>query len=284
MNKLLLTFLLVLTCGYVASAQDDEKIKGDRNVTIKQTYIDPFSKIVVGEDFSVEIIYNSKPSVEIETDENLHQYIEFGVSSGTLTFKTTKRITSSKKMNIKVNYGDGLESIETLEDGEIRSLTSLELAKLTLKTSGSSKAYLNIRTTTFDYVSSDKAKVKLNVNASESSSLVLGDNCKVEALLNSKTTKVDMYQKATGNIEGVTQDLTLRTDLSASFNGKEFTTENCNLISEGNSSATIRTNILLNLEASGSSEVYVYGPGKITLNNFSGSAKLQKKRKLDILK
>ena len=276
MNKVIFTFLLVFTCVSFTSAQDDEKIKGDRNVTIKQTYIDPFNKIIVGEDFSVEIIYNSKPSVEIETDDNLHQYIEFAVNAGVLTFKTTKRITSSKKMNIKVNYSDGLESIETKEDGEIRSLTSLELKDTNLKTSGSSKAYLNIRTANFVYTSSDKARSKLNVNAT-SSTIILGDNCKVEALINTKTAKIDLYQKATANIEGVTEDLTLRSDLSSSFNGKEFTSNTCNLIAEGNSSATVRVNTALILEATGSSEVYFYGPAKITLNHFMDSAKLQKK-------
>lgn len=276
MNKLIFTLLLICTSVSYTSAQDDEKIKGDRNVTIKQTYIDPFNKIIVGEDFSVEIIYNSKPSVEIETDDNLHQYIEFGVANGVLTFKTTKRITSSKKMNIKVNYTEGLENIETLEDGEIRSLTSLELKNTTLKTSGSSKAYLNIKTGKFDFISSDKARSKLNVNAT-SSIIVLSDNTKVEALLNSKTTKMDLYQKATGNIEGTCEDFTLRTDLSASFNGKEFSSNTCNLISEGNSSATVRANTSIIAEISGNSEVYFYGAGNITLTKFLDSAKLQKK-------
>ncbi|MCK7591813.1 DUF2807 domain-containing protein [Subsaxibacter sp. CAU 1640] len=276
MKKILLTLLLAFACISLVSAQDDEKIKGDRNVTIKQTYIDPFSKIIVGEDFSVEIIYNSKPSVEIETDDNLHQYIEFGVNNGVLTFKTTKRITSSKRMNIKVNYSDGLESIETLEDGEIRSLTSLELKNTTLKTSGSSKAYLNIRTDKFEYSSLDKARSKLNVTAN-TSTVVIGDNSKVEALLTTKTAKIDLYQKASANIEGAVDDLTLRNDLSASFTGKEFTAKNCNMIAEGNSSASVRVITSLTLDATGNSEVYFYGPAKITLNQFSGSAKLQKK-------
>ncbi|MEO6348121.1 MAG: DUF2807 domain-containing protein [Aquaticitalea sp.] len=276
MNKIIFTFLLVIGCVSFSSAQDDEKIKGDRNVTIKQTYINPFNKIIVGEDFSVEIIYNSKPSVEIETDDNLHQYIEYGVANGVLTFKTTKKITSSKRMNIKVNYSDGLESIETLEDGEIRSLTSLELKNAKLKTSGSSKAYLNIKTGNFDYTSSDKAKSKLNINAT-ASTIVLGDNCKVEALLNSKTVKMDMSQKASANIEGTSETLTLRCDISSSFTGKEFTSTSCVLVVEGNSSASVRVNGTLNTEISGSSEVYVYGEGKITLNRFTDSAKLQKK-------
>lgn len=268
--------MLVLSCISVVSAQDEEKIKGDRNVTIKQTYIDPFNKIIVGEDFSVEIIYNSKASVEIETDDNLHQYIEFGVNAGVLTFRTTKRITSSKRMNIKVNYSDGLESIETIEDGEIRSLTSLELKNTYLKTSGSSKAYLNIKTSNFEFNSSDKARSKLNVNA-ESSTIVLGDNCKVEALLNTKTAKIDLYQKALANIEGAAEDVTLRCDLSASFNGKEFASNNCNLVAEGNSSATVRVKTTLIIELTGNSEAFVYGSPNITLNKFMGSAKLQKK-------
>ncbi len=276
MNKPLLAFLLFIGCVSFMSAQDDEKIKGDRNVTIKQTYIDPFNKIIVGEDFSVEIIYNSKPSVEIETDENLHQYIEFGVNAGVLTFKTIKRITSSKRMNIKVNYGDGLESIETLENGEIRSLTSLELKNANLKTSGSSKAYLNIRSTKFDFVSTDKARSKLNINAT-TSTIVLGDNTKVEALLNTKTAKFNLTQKASATIEGVADDLVLRSDLSSSFNGKEFSTTTCNIIAEGNSSATTRVSSILLLEISGNSEVYLYGSPKITLNKFAGSSKLQKK-------
>lgn len=276
MNKIIFTFLLALTATAYTSAQDDEKIKGDRNVTIKQTYIDPFNKIIVGEDFSVEIIYNSKPSVEIETDENLHQYILFEVVNGTLTFKMTKRITSSKRMNIKVNYADGLESIETLEDGEIRSLTSLELKNTTLKTSGSSRAYLNIKTNEFNYTAIDKAKVKLNITATNAV-VVLSDNVKMEALLNAKSAKIDLYQRATANLEGTLETTLLRVDNSSNFNGKEFLTKTCNLIADLSSSATIRVNESIIIEATGSSEVYLYNSPKITLTKFIGTCKLQMK-------
>ncbi|MBJ7880846.1 DUF2807 domain-containing protein [Gelidibacter salicanalis] len=267
---------MVFSFTAYTSAQDDEKIKGDRNVTIKQTYIDPFNKIVVGEDFSVEIIYNSKPSVEIETDSNLHEYILFEVVNGTLTFKTTKRITSSRRMNIKVNYSDGLEAIEVLEDGEIRSLTSLELKNTTLKTDGSSRAYLNIKTNEFNYTASDKAKVKLNVNATNAV-IVLNDNVKMEALLNAKTAKIDLYQRATANMEGTLTSTELRVDNSSTFNGKEFLTTTCNIIADMNSSATIRVNDAVTIEATGNSEVYLYNSPKITLPKFVGSTKLQMK-------
>ncbi len=274
MNKIIFAFFMVLTSTAYISAQTDDKIKGDRNVTIKQTYIDPFNKIVVGEDFSVEIIYNSKASVEVEADDNLHEHIIFEVVNGTLTFATKKIISSSKRMNIKVNYTDGLETIEVLENGEIRSLTSLELKNATLNTTGSSRAYLNIKTNDFNYTASDKAKAKLNINATKSV-IVLTDNVKIEALLNSKSAKIDLHQRANAKFDGTIETTQLRVDNSSSFNGKDFLSKTCNLIADMSSSATIRVNDSIIIEATGNSEVYLYNEPKITLAKFSGSSKLQ---------
>lgn len=276
MNKIIFAFLLAVFSSTFISAQVDDKIKGDRNVTIKQTYVDPFHSIVVGEDFSVEIIYNSKPSVELEADSNLHEYVLFEVVNGTLTFKTEKKITSSKRMNIKVNYTDGLENIEVLENGEIRSLTSLELKNTTLKTTGSSRAYLNIKTNEFNYTASDKARVKLNVNATNAV-IVLGDNVRMEALLNSKSAKIDLYQRANAKLEGTLETTQLRVDNSSVFSGKEFLTNTCTLIADMSSSATIRVNDSITIEATGNSEVYLYNAPKISLPKFVGSVKLQLK-------
>lgn len=274
MNKFILAFVLLLTPMVYVAAQSDEKVKGDRNVTIKQTYIDPFNKIVVGEDFTVEIIYNSKPSVEVEADSNLHELINFDVVDGILTFATTKKITSSKRMNIKVNYSDGLEHIEVLENGEIRSLTSLELKNATLKTSGSSRTYLNIKTGDFNYTASDKARAKLNVNATNSI-IVLNDNVKIEALLNSKLAKIDLYQRANAKLEGTIDNTQLRMDNSSVFNGKEFLTNTCDLTADLGSSTTIRVNNSITIAATGNSEVYLYNTPKITLTTFVGTSKLQ---------
>jgi hypothetical protein len=278
MNKIILILLITLGFNNSLVAQDDDKIKGDRNVTIKQTYIDEFSKIIVNEDFEVELIYNKKPSVEIETDENLHEVIKFEVKDSVLTFYTTKKITSSKKMNIKVNYGDALQDIETIDDAEIRSLTSLELKNATLKTVGNSKAYLNIRATNFNYNSLDKAKVKLNLTA-QNTTIVLSDNVKLDALINSKQTAIDLYQRANANIEGTSDNLKLRADNSSNFDGKNFTTKTCDIIADFGSDIYIEVTQDITIEASGNSEIYLYGTPKITINKFIDTVKLQKKIK-----
>jgi hypothetical protein len=276
MKQLIFTFLITLAFVTVTKAQDDEKVKGDRNVTIKQTYIDPFNSIVVGEDFTVEIIYNRKESVEVETDDNLHDYIKFEVIDSVLTFKTTKKITSSKRMNIKVNYGDHLKHIEVKEDAEVRSLTSLELKNATLKTSGSAKAYLNIRTNNFSFTNNDKARVKLNVTAN-SADVILSDNSKTDATFNIKSLKLDMYQRADINVEGISDNTTLRLDNSSSFDGKTFVTKTCELNTALSSAATIGVEETITIDASGSSEIYLYNTPKITINSFLDTAKLQKK-------
>ncbi len=276
MKQLIFTFLIACAFAFTGNAQDDGKIKGDRNVTIKQTYIDPFTKIVVGEDFTVEIVYNSKASVEVEADDNLHEVIQFGVNGGILTFKTTKKITSSKKIAIKVNYTDGLQDIETLENAEIRSLTTLEMKDANLKTTGSSKAYLNIRAKNFHFTNNGKARVKLNVT-SDAITSVLGENSKTDATFNTKTLKTDMYQRAGINVDGIAETTVLRIDNSSTFNGKTFTTKTCDIVADLSSSASIGVSDSITIEASGSSEIYLYNTPKITLNKFTGTAKLQKK-------
>ena len=278
MNKIIIALVFCLTFIYNASAQDDEKVKGDRNVTIKQTYIDPFNKIVVGEDFYVEVYYNKKPSVEIETDENLHEFISFEVKDSVLILKTTKKIVSSKKMNIKVNYDDSFQHIETLDDAEIRSLTSLELKNATLNTYGNSKAYLNIKAKTFKFQSLDKSKVKLNVNT-ESSVLQLSGNSKLDALINSPVTEIDMYQRANADIEGTSQNANIICDNNSKFNGTNFTIQSCIIKCDLSSDAYIEAINDITIDVSGTSSIYLYGNPKITINKFLGTAKLQKKEK-----
>ncbi|MFC4720978.1 GIN domain-containing protein [Geojedonia litorea] len=278
MNKIIITFLISMVCMVSIQAQNDDKIKGDRNVTIKQTYIDPFHTIVVGEDFSVEIIYNKRPSVEVETDDNLHEYINFVVKDSILIFNTTKRITSSRRMNIKVNYDDALQHIEVRDDAEVRSLTSLEFKNATLKTSGTSKAYLNVKAQSFNFVSLDKAKVKLNVTA-KSATIQLSDNSKLDALVNAPESKFDLYQRANADIEGTAENTVVRTENNSKFNGGNFTTKTCTAICETSSDLYIDVIETIAIEATGTSSIYLFGTPKITINKFIDNVKLQKKTK-----
>lgn len=270
--------MLALTLLVAPMVTAQEKIKGDRNVTIRQTYIDDFETIIVDGDFSVEIVYNSKPSVSIETDDNLHDVIQFNVTDGVLTFVETTRIGSKKKLSITVNYGDLLKHIETKGDGEIRSLTSMELGNATLTTSDDSRAYLNIRAKNFLYKSSGKSKTRLNLTA-DSTKVELSDNSKLDALINSKTANFDLYLRSDAVIEGTANTSVIRLDNSTNFNGAKFDVKTVDISLEDNSDLTIAATERISIAATGDSEIYLFGSPVIIITKFEDTAKLQKKQR-----
>ena len=277
MKQITLLFLGVFMAVNL-NAQNSEKVKGNRVVTTILTEIDTFHTIEIDEDFEVDIIYNKTPSVEIETDENLHEFITFSVKDSILSFNKTRRITSKKTLKIKVNYDDYLANIEIREDGEIYSLNTIDLINVSLKTNGSSKAGLTIKTDNFYFEGLDKSKTKLNLTA-DSTKVILNGYSKLEALIYSPILNADLYQRSNVIIEGKCDDLILRTDNNSQVSGKNFSVKNCNVSCEIASDATLEVIDTITLEASGSSAVYIYNNPKITVNKLTDTSKIQKKEK-----
>lgn len=277
--KKILTFVFFSLLSFsFCKAQTSEKIKGNRNVTKLQTSIEPFHTIALDEDFEVEIIYDKNPYVEIETDENLHEFIEFQVIDSVLTFNKTIRITSKKRLSIKVTYNNALKHIETSDNAEILSLATMDLENATLKTRGSSKAGLTIKSDNFDLNSDDKSKIKLNLT-SENCNLSLSGNSKLETLINTTDIVAILYQRASVNIEGTSETAKLDLDNNTLFGGKNFTINSCEVVCEINSDAHLEVLDNITIDATGSSSINLYGNPKIIINKLTDTTKLQKKVK-----
>lgn len=277
-NKQFLALIFSMIFCFFNNAQNTEKIKGNRSVTIQQTLINSFHTIMIDDDFEVDIIYNKEPSVEIETDENLHEFIEFQVRDSILSFHKTRRITSKKRLYIKVNYDDFLAHIETRDNGEIHALTTMELNNVNVKTTGNSRAGLTIKTDMFNFEGLDKSKVKLNLTC-DSTKLIINGYSKLEALINSPILHADLYQRSNAIIEGNSDELTLIMDNNSQFNGKNFTVKTCNVLCEIASDATLEVTDTITLEASGASEIYLYNNPKIIVNKLTDTSKIQKRVK-----
>jgi hypothetical protein len=278
MKRYFLALGLTLIAFMTSFAQNPEKVKGNRIVVIQETLIDPFHTINVDEDFEIEIIYNKVPSVEIETDENLHEFIVFEVKDNVLSFNKTKKITSKKRLNIKVKYNDYLNTIETNYDGEITSLTTMELNDALLVTHGSSKANLTIKTDFLNFEGSERSKVKLDLIC-DSTKITLNDNSKLDGLINSPALDVNLRQRANATIDGNGEDLILRGNDYSQFYAKNFTVKTCDVVCETSSDATLDVIDAITIEASGSSSIYLYNNPKITINRLTDTTKLQKKEK-----
>ncbi len=280
MIKNLLSIVLITLFSTSTFAQD--KIKGNKNVSTIETEVNSFNKIIVGEKFNISFMKDDAASVEIKTDENLHDVIRFSVTDSVLKFKTTKRITSSKEMEITVRYTDILKIIELKDNAELNSVNTIDNIGIVLKINDAARANLNLKNYSFKLVNNNDAKLKLSSKSrlnieSKLVDLELNESSKTEALITCDSLTVNMYQRANAKIEGDATYMKANTINSTNFTGKNLSIMNCEVITEDSSDFSIQTSDDIIIEASGTSEVSIYGDPKIILNKFSDSAKLYKK-------
>jgi hypothetical protein len=278
MKNLILSLITIISISTISNAQDKEKIKGSREIATKLNTVAPFNRLVVGEAFEVRLLRSDEYSVEVTADDNLHDAIELKSFDGTLSFKTTKKITSSKKMEITVFYSDSLDTIEVKDKAEIHSDVTLKFKDLTLVTNNSSKSFLTIKSNKFKLSHNGDSKAELNVT-SDHMTLELNDNSNIEALLNGKNLEIDMVQRSKAKIEGDTSNFELNVDNSCQFTGEKLTANKANLTTNNRCKVEIEVKDELTISASGTSEISIYGSPKINLQKFEDEAILYKKKK-----
>ena len=273
---------IVLITLFTTSTIAQDKIKGNKNVTTIETEVNSFNKIVVGEKFTINFMKDDAASVEIKTDENLHDIIRYAVTDSVLKFKTTKRITSSKEMEITVRYTDVLKIIELKDNAELNSVNTVDNIGIILKINDNAKANLNLKNYSFKLVNNNDSKLKLSSKSrlnieSKLVDLELNENSKTEALITCDSLHLNMYQRANAKIEGDVNYMKANTINSTNLTGKNLAVLNCEVITEDSSDFEIQVTDNLILESSGTSELFIYGDPKITINKFTESAKLHKK-------
>ncbi len=274
MTKQILTVLFILATT-LSIAQKKQKVKGSRVLTTETTPVYSFQRLVLTEEFEVQLVKADSARVEILTDDNLHQYIKIVSQDSTLSLKTTARL-QDKKLEIKIYYNDILNTIELKEQAEISSTSSLSFKDLTITTSDRSEAYLTIESDLFKLINNDKAKAELNVTA-KAASLELNNNSRVEALINASKIVVDMLESADAKIEGDTDYLILNSDNSTDFRGENLTAKNATITTENRAKVNINTSKELVINASGTSTIQIYNSPKIIIEKFEDNAIIKKK-------
>lgn len=278
MKTKLITLVLCALLFLNSQAQNSDKIKGNREVSIINTEVSSFHTIVLDEDFEVDLIYNKVPSIEIETDENLHEFIKFIVNDSILHFDVTKKITSKKKLYIKVVYDDYLKHFQVNDKAKLNALTPLILKNGTLKASGNSKIALTLKANNFDMEATDRSKVKINLTA-DTCLVKMDGNSKIEALINAHKTTSILKDKSQAVIEGNSSEAHIELSDYSDFNGKNFTLTTCDIINNLSTNAHLEVLKNITIDASGSSAIYLYQNPKIIINAMTDTSKLEKKLK-----
>jgi hypothetical protein len=273
--SLLFAFLFLAT---ISVAQKKEKVKGSKIVTVSIKEIPSFENIEINDNFEVFLVKSEKPSLEIEADDNLHDIINYEVSGGTLKISSLREAFGMKKFAIRINYTSELKLITAKNESSIKALADLELDNITIKNYDYSKSFLNVKSNYFGLVLNDKSEAEINAKA-DNTSIELSKNAELKALIISAELKLDMYQKSQAEIEGNVNIAKLRLDNYISLTAKKLVIASLDVVTESFSKCSVNVTNSLTLNASGKSEIELYGEPKITINKFSNNTTLYKKEK-----
>ncbi|WP_426095655.1 GIN domain-containing protein [Flavobacterium sp. DSR2-3-3] len=270
--------LLLLLSTTLTLAQNKEKIKGSKTVTVEQRQVGNFEALIVEDNLEVHLERGEKTELKIEADENLHDIISLDLSDKILRVYTTKQATNYKKMIVRVTYTTDLNLITSKDESTVNAIQELLLKTITLKAHDVSKLFLNVNTKDFLLQADDKSKIELNLK-SENTIIELSKNASLKALVNTTDLKVDMYQKSGATLEGNAVNTMLRLDNNASFTGNKLTTKNADVTTESYSNCSLFTETAVIIDAADKSEIQLLGSPKIEIRKFADEAKLIKKLK-----
>jgi len=269
----LLLFILISINTF---SQNKEKVKGSKIVTMEQKPIENFKTLEVEDNLEVFLVKGKECALEIEADDNLHEYIDFKIAGSNLRITTTKSINNFKKLSVRVTYTDDFNMVIAKNETNVTALSDVDLTDITFKSYDFAKLYLNAKTKNFTLMANDKSKIELNLK-SEKAAIDISKNANVKALIASTELKVDMFQKSSATIEGDVNILKLRLDNNSDFIGNKLTANSLQIFSDGYSNAKVQVKNTIAIDAAGKSEIELSGEPKIDIKRFTDNATLKKK-------
>ncbi|AXG72780.1 DUF2807 domain-containing protein [Flavobacterium arcticum] len=268
--------LLAILCSTATLAQKKERIKGSKTVTVTQKEVGAFDNLEIEDNFEVFLVKGDVEALEVDADDNLHEIVAAEMYGSTLRITTTKNVTNSKKLSVRITYTEKLTNITAKHEVVLNALTSLELDNITVKNLDYSKSYLNVKSKNFSLIMDDKTKAEVNIQA-DSTAIILSKNADLKALVVTKDAKIDLYQKAAADIEGDATKAKIRLDNNAELDSKKFTIKSLDILAEGYSNCNVLATETISISASGKTEIQLYGTPKIEIKSFTENATLYKK-------
>ncbi len=135
-----LKYLVLLLSVTLLSCNDHFiGIHGSGNISKEKRNTEaPFTAIVSDSGVSVIVAQESTASIEVETDDNIQQYITTKIENGTLYIKVEGSINTQSPINVSVKM-PSINGLEASSGSTIHSKDRLKGMSLSLKTSSGSK-------------------------------------------------------------------------------------------------------------------------------------------------
>lgn len=272
---LLIAIALVFTTTFSYSQKKD-KIKGSKIVTTEIKKIEDFKSLEVADNLEVYLVKGTECGLEIEADDNLHEAIDASISGSILRLSTLKSISGYKKLSIRVTYTSEFNQVVSKNEAIISAIADIELDNITFKSYDYSKLVLSSKSKNFSLFMDDKSKGELSTKG-ENTIINLSKNASLKANATTTNMTLDLYQKSDALITGSTDQMKLRLDNNSSLEAKTLVVKKAELICEGYSKVNLLVNETLSIDASGKSEIELYGDQKIEMKRFLDNVMLTKK-------
>jgi len=209
-------------------------VKGNGTVTKEKHKIGNKTNIDISGQFIVYIKQGKNSELVIETDENLHEYIDVSLEKNTIKVNTAAYIVESEELNIYLTMPD-VDNINLSGAVQLETEGKIKTDYLTIDASGATEIQLNVNVK------------RLNLEISGAS----------ESVLSGKAENVEIEARGACEIEAF-----------------KLSAKNMFIDISGAGSADVNAKKILDIEISGAGEIRYKGTPKITQDiSGSGSIK-----------
>ena len=275
LKKIVLLFTCLLLPTLFFAQAETVKVKGNKILEVKTTEISEFRILEISGEFEVTLIEKPETSVKVETDSNLHQYIDISVDAEKLTITPTRHFTRTKKLELEIGYTPVFSKILISEKVSVTGSGNINVERLAIETSDNASINITGKMQRADILTKGKSKVKATLLA-EAIGIHSNDASEIEITATTESLNVSQNQKSELILNGKTDKSTLFLLDSSYFYGAGFESAITTLSIEGTSDAYINVTDKLQLKASGKSEVSVLSNPLIELQTFADDTTLKK--------
>lgn len=275
MKKIVLV-AVAIAFSTTAFAQKKLKIKGDKDVvTTIHTLDKGFNAIEVDDALEVVMNQTGKNGYSLTTDKNLQDIVQFKVTDSVLKIFTINKITSSKKLEIALNF-ENIEHITLKNDAQVKGEGRFESKVLYLNAYNSSKFELDLEADEVIITMQRNAGGKLKTR-SINTTIVMNDRTDLKASVQAEKTTVTLTKSAQLDLEGDSDAVAFNLKDTSELDARKLKASNADLYTSNSSDVYVYAGKNLELYAKGKSDIYVYGDPKIEVKGLTDKSRIIKK-------
>lgn len=274
MRKLLLFFIL-FSISLGAVSQKKEKIKGSRVIAKESNKLDDFHSIEISDNLHVTISKNNSNSYELQADENLIEVLKFEIDDHVLKIYSTKKITSSKKLEIELNYEE-IDAIILKDDSKLDSKNKIEFPAFSIETYDSSHFDLDMEVDSLNLNLFSNSSGKINLHGKKAT-IELEDKSELKGNISLDSLIMSMNEKSLVKVNGDINNLKLDAKGSSTLKANDLKVSTANLNTSNSTDISIFVSKELRLYASEKSSINLYGNPKLQVDALNDQSKIVKK-------